>query len=285
MALEYLSELAIKQFITLALAEDIGEGDHTTNACIPKDALGRAYGLGKQSGVLAGMNLAERIMLHLDPEAKFKPLVKDGTTIHVGDKLFEIEGNQQAILKGERLILNCMQRMSGIATYTNQLNTLIKHTQARLLDTRKTTPNFRIMEKWAVLIGGGTNHRYNLADMVMIKDNHIDFAGGISKAIDKVKAYQADKNISVPIEVETRSIEEVKEVLLNTGVQRILLDNMSIKELEEAVALINGQTETEASGGINESTIAKIAETGVDYISVGALTHSAKSLDISLKAC
>ncbi len=285
MALEYLSELAINRFITMALAEDIGEGDHTTNACIPEDAEGKAFGLAKDDGIIAGINIGERIMLSLDSNITFNPLVKDGDDIKAGDRLFEVSGNQRAILQGERLLLNCMQRMSGIATYTSTLKKLIEGSKARLLDTRKTTPNFRLMEKWAVLIGGGTNHRYNLADMVMIKDNHIDFAGGITEAIEKVKTYLKERNLTIGIEVETRNLNEVQEVLSTQGVQRILLDNMTPEQLIEAVNLINGKVETEASGGITEETIAEIAQTGVDFISVGALTHSVKSLDISLKAC
>lgn len=284
MALEYLSELALNSFISLALAEDVGDGDHTTKSCIPIKDRSSAHLLVKEAGVLAGVNLAERIILRLDPSAQFDLKIKDGQDVNSGDIAFVLTANTQAILSGERLILNCMQRMSGIATKTKKYSELIKHTSAKLLDTRKTTPNFRMLEKWAVVIGGGQNHRFNLSDMLMIKDNHIDYAGSISQAISSAKKYLDDKSLVKKIEVEARNIREVEEIISNEGVYRILLDNMSIKQIKECLSIIPAHIQTEASGNINEGTIVEYAETGVDYISVGALTHSIQSLDLSLKA-
>ena len=283
-SLDYLSELVINRFITLALAEDVGEGDHSSLCCIDKEAEDKAKLIIKDEGILAGANLAERILLHIDPTVKFISYIKDGSHVSHGDIAFEVHGKAHTILKGERLLLNCMQRMSGIATYTQHLVSLIEGTNAKLLDTRKTTPNFRPFEKWAVLIGGGQNHRYNLADMIMLKDNHIDYAGGVIPAIQKAKQYVQEKKLNIDIEVETRDIEEVKQALTEGGVKRIMLDNMSCEQMVEAVNIIGEQAETEASGGINEETIRQVAETGVDYISIGALTHSYQSLDMSLKA-
>ncbi|MFT6055124.1 MAG: nicotinate-nucleotide pyrophosphorylase (carboxylating) [Roseivirga sp.] len=280
----YINETSLNQFIALALAEDIGDGDHSSLASIPADAHNSAYLLMKDSGVIAGVELAEIIFRTLDPSIIIETLAKDGEPVLKGDIIMKISGNSRAILSAERLMLNCMQRMSGIATYTDKLNQLISHTQARLLDTRKTTPNFRLMEKWAVHIGGGVNHRFGLYDMIMLKDNHNDFAGGITQSVTATQQYLKATGRELKIEVETRNIEEVKEVLSLAGVHRIMLDNMSPKLMKEAIALIQGSLETEASGGISENTIQAVAETGVDYISVGALTHSAKSLDISLKA-
>jgi len=280
---EYLSELAINSFIRLALAEDVGAGDHSSLACVPTTDIGRAELKCKDEGVLAGINLAERIFLLVDDKLGVKLYFKDGQYAKYGDIVLEVKGNQQSILKAERLVLNCMQRMSGIATYTHKMISMIAHTNAKLLDTRKTTPNFRIMEKWAVLIGGGHNHRFNLEDMIMIKDNHIDSAGSIKKALEKTASYIKEKKIDIKVEIETRNIEEVKKVLEVGLVDRIMLDNFDIPTTIEALALINSKYETECSGGINEETIVKVAETGVDYISVGALTHSFKSLDLSLK--
>ena len=284
MALEYLSELALNSFISLALSEDIGDGDHTTNSCISSADRSTAKLLVKEDGILAGVNLAERIILKLDPSAEFDLKIKDGQPVKTGDIAFIITANTRAILSGERLILNCMQRMSGIATKTKEYVNLIKHTNTKLLDTRKTTPNFRILEKWAVIIGGGKNHRYNLADMLMIKDNHIDYAGGITKAVTNAQSYLAEKKLDRKIEVEARSFEEVKEIVKCGGVFRILLDNMTPSQIKEALLLIPEGIETEASGNITDTTISKYSETGVDFISVGALTHSIKSLDLSLKA-
>lgn len=284
MSLEYLSEIAINSFIQLALAEDVGDGDHSSLACFDESATSKARLIIKDDGILAGVNLAERIFLKIDPNIKFTLLIKDGQEVKYGEIAFTVEGSTLSILKGERLALNCMQRMSGIATYTKYLTSLIKGTNAKLLDTRKTTPNFRMMEKWAVIIGGGYNHRYNLSDMVMLKDNHVDYAGGITKAVESTVSYLQAKNKNLKIEVETRNLDEVKEALSVQGVDRIMLDNMTCEEMKQAVELINGKVEVEASGGITEETIREVAETGVDFISVGALTHSIMSKDMSLKA-
>lgn len=282
--LVYLSEIAINSFISLALMEDVGDGDHSSLASIPADAQNKAKLLVKDSGIIAGINLAEKIFLKVDPLIQFHLSMKDGSQVKYGDIAFTVEGNARAILKAERLVLNCMQRMSAIATKTNQMAKMIGHTKAKLLDTRKTTPNFRMMEKWAVVIGGGYNHRYGLYDMIILKDNHVDYAGGIKQALENTFAYLHKTGKDIPVEIETRNLEEVKQALAVGGMQRIMLDNMNNEMLREAVKLINGQFETEASGGVNESTIVGIAETGVDFISVGALTHAIKSLDLSLKA-
>ncbi len=280
----YITDEALNDFIERAFSEDFGDGDHSTLASIPSESEQSAYLIMKEDGVIAGMELAPLIFRKLDPNIQIDYLVKDGDTVKTGDVIMRLKGKVHAILSGERLFLNCIQRMSGIATKTDQLNQLIKHTRARLLDTRKTTPNLRMLEKWAVVIGGGVNHRYGLFDMVMLKDNHNDFAGGITASVNATKSYLQRTNRDLKIEVETRNIEEVKEALDVGGVHRIMLDNMSNDEMKEAVQLIDGRSETEASGGITEATIKGVAETGVDYISVGALTHSIKSLDISLKA-
>lgn len=282
MALDYLSELSLKQFITFALAEDVADGDVTSLACIPSDAENTATLVMKADGIIAGINLAEKIFLHINPSIEFKANIRDGKEVKKGDVILTLKGNCRDILKGERIMLNCMQRMSAIATYTHFMVGLIKGTSAKLLDTRKTTPNFRMMEKWAVVIGGGNNHRYNLNDMVMIKDNHIDYAGGIKKAIFATQNYLEQKELKVKIEVEARDLGEVKEILDTGGVDRIMLDNMSNDDMKTAVEIIGDSAETEASGGITEETIRGVAETGVDFISVGALTHSVKSLDMSL---
>jgi nicotinate-nucleotide pyrophosphorylase (carboxylating) len=281
---KYINEDSLNQFINSALAEDIGDGDHSSLASIPAKAKNSAYLLMKDSGIIAGIDFAKVIFKKLDPNIEIEALVEDGEPVLRGDIIMKIHGNSRAILAGERLMLNCMQRMSGIATYTNKLAKVISHTKTKLLDTRKTTPNFRLMEKWAVHIGGGVNHRFGLFDMIMLKDNHNDFAGGITQAVSATKDYLATTGRDLKIEVETRNLDEVKEVLSLSGVHRIMLDNMSPKLMKEALGLIQGRLETEASGGISETTIQAVAETGVDYISVGAMTHSAKSLDISLKA-
>lgn len=281
---DYITPESLHDFIDRALAEDIRDGDHSSLASIPADARNTAYLLMKASGIIAGMELAEIIFKKLDPRMEILSSVADGTAVKEGEIILKIHGNSRAILSAERLVLNCMQRMSGIATYTHYLSSLIADTKTRLLDTRKTTPNFRMMEKWAVLIGGGVNHRYGLFDMIMLKDNHVDFAGGISKAVSATVNYLAKTGKDLKIEVETRNLEEVQQALDTEKVDRIMLDNMSPKEMTRAVALIAGRSETEASGGITESTIQAAAASGVDYISVGALTHSVKSLDISLKA-
>ena len=280
----YITEASLDAFIVQALNEDLGDGDHSSLASIPERATNEAYLLMKDSGVIAGMELAEIIFKKLDPELKVLSTTADGTHVNKGDIIMRVQGRSQAILSAERLVLNCMQRMSGIATLTARLTSMISHTKARLLDTRKTTPNFRMMQKWAVVIGGGVNHRYGLFDMIMLKDNHADFAGGITQAVSSTLDYLKKTGRDLKIEVETRNLEEVREALATGAVDRIMLDNMSVSTTKEAVEIIAGRTETEASGGITESTIADVAGTGVDYISVGALTHSARSIDISLKA-
>lgn len=268
----------------MSLAEDVGDGDHSSLASIGENVIQEAQLIVKDNGILAGVNLAERICLKVDDSLKFDLKIKDGSTVQVGDIAFTLSGKARSILKAERLVLNCMQRMSGIATYTHSLNKLIEGTGARLLDTRKTTPLFRAMEKWAVVIGGGMNHRFNLADMIMLKDNHIDYAGGMEQAISQTQAYLKANKKKLKIEVETRSLEEVSQVVKIGGVDRVMFDNMAPDLLKQAVKLVAGKMETEASGGITEKTIRAVAETGVDFISVGALTHSVKSLDMSLKA-
>ncbi len=280
----YVTDTGLNDFIDRALAEDLGDGDHSSLASIPEEAVKSAYLIMKEDGVIAGLELAPLIFHKLDPEMELEFLVNDGDTVKIGDVILRLKGKVRAILSGERLLLNCMQRMSGIATKTAYLNELIQGTNAKLLDTRKTTPNMRMLEKWAVVIGGGVNHRYGLYDMIMLKDNHNDFAGGIKESVSATKRYLKAINKALKIEVETRDLKEVEEVLTVGGVDRIMLDNMSNEEMSEAVKIINGRSETEASGGITESTIRSIAQTGVDFISVGALTHSIKSLDISLKA-
>lgn len=282
--LNYLTQKAINDFIAAAIKEDVGDGDHSTLAAIPKAAHNSAHLLIKGKGIIAGMEMAKVIFHEYDRSLEIDLFIKDGETVKEGDIGLKVSGSARSILTMERLVLNCLQRMSGIATYTNELAKSISHTKAKLLDTRKTTPNFRIMEKWAVAIGGGTNHRFGLYDMIMLKDNHIDFAGGISKAIKAVQDYLKTTNKSLRIEVETRTLEEVREVLAVGGVDVIMLDNMDTATMKEAVQIIGGRYITEASGGITETTIKAVAECGVDYISIGALTHSLKSLDMSLKA-
>ena len=284
MQLSYLSPEATDQFIRSALREDVGDGDHSSLASVPATARKRARLLIKDTGVLAGAALAPIIFRAVDPDLEVTPLLEDGVLVKPGDVGLTVQGKAQSILQAERLVLNCMQRMSGIATRTRHFTGLIAHTKAKLLDTRKTTPNFRMMEKWAVVIGGGVNHRFGLFDMIILKDNHVDYAGGITQAIRASRDYLRRTGKDLKIVVETRSLDEVDEVLEVGGVYRIMLDNMSPDLMREAVARIHGKYFTEASGGITEATIGAVAETGVDYISVGALTHSVKSLDISLKA-
>ncbi|MBS1772575.1 MAG: carboxylating nicotinate-nucleotide diphosphorylase [Bacteroidetes bacterium] len=276
--------LTTQEFIAAALKEDIGSGDHSTLASISADAMGKAVLKVKEPGILAGVQLAQDIFHHLEPAATFTIYKNDGDGVAIGDIAFEVTAKVHTILQAERLSLNCMQRMSGIATLTNQYVEKIKNYKTKILDTRKTTPLFREFEKLAVKIGGGENHRMGLYDMVMLKDNHIDFCGGIEKAIAKTKQYLADNNIDLKIEVETRSIEDVKRVLAVGGIHRIMLDNYAPQQIAEAVSLINGQYETEASGGITIDNIEAYAATGVDYISAGAIIHHAVSLDLSLKA-
>ncbi|MEP0712624.1 carboxylating nicotinate-nucleotide diphosphorylase [Algoriphagus sp.] len=280
----YLSEEAISTFIASAFAEDIGPGDYSSLSSIPENKTGQAKLLIKGDGILAGVEMAEKIFKTFDPDLEVELLINDGDHVKFGDVGLIVRGSSISILSSERLVLNCMQRMSGIATLTHRLTEKILHTKARLMDTRKTTPNFRLMEKWAVLIGGGVNHRYALYDMVMLKDNHVDFAGGIRQAITSCKAYLEANNLDLKIEIETRNLDEVKEVLTVGGVDQIMLDNMDYATMREAVSLIGDRYKTEASGGITEETLVDVADCGVDYISMGALTHSVKSLDISLKA-
>lgn len=276
----------LRHLVDEALKEDIGEGDHSTLSCIPRDAKGKAVLKIKQAGILAGMQVAEKIFSYKEPASVFKPFKKDGDTMQEGEKAFEVEASVHTILQCERLVLNCMQRMSGIATLTRSYTDKLKGYKTRLLDTRKTTPNFRLLEKEAVRIGGGVNHRFGLYDMIMLKDNHIDYCGGIEKAIGKAAEYVRLEKPGLKIEVETRSIDDVKKVMaVGKGkVFRIMLDNFTPELLKEAVDIIKEMFETEASGGINLDNIQEYAKTGVDYVSVGALIHQAKSLDLSLKA-
>lgn len=267
-----------------ALKEDVGEGDHSTLATIGKNEQGAAILKIKQNGILAGMEVAERIFKHLDKQAILHPIKKDGDEMQAGEIAFTIDANVYALLTGERLVLNCMQRMSGIATLTKKYTDLLKGYKTKILDTRKTTPNFRLLEKEAVRIGGGTNHRFGLYDMIMLKDNHIDFCGGIEKAIEKAWQYVQEKKPGLKIEVETRNIEDVKKVMHVGKVNRIMLDNFTPAEIVEALKIIDKKFETEASGGIDLENLQSYAATGVDYISSGAIIHQAKSLDLSLKA-
>ncbi len=271
-------------FIEAALAEDIGTGDYSTLASIPPGARGKAILKIKEDGIIAGLALAEQIFTYLEPGAVITFNKKDGDTVAIGETAFEVSASVHTILKAERLVLNCMQRMSGIATLTHQYVDAIKGYPTKILDTRKTTPLFRAYEKEAVHIGGGVNHRMGLYDMVMLKDNHIDFCGGIEKAITQTNEYLKANNLNLAIEVETRNIDDVKRVLATGNVSRIMLDNYTPEQIEEAVALIGNKYETEASGGINLSNIVAYARTGVDYISVGAIIHHAVSMDLSLKA-
>ncbi|RYE29781.1 MAG: carboxylating nicotinate-nucleotide diphosphorylase [Sphingobacteriaceae bacterium] len=274
----------IQNFINLALAEDVGDGDHTSLATIPAEAKGKAKLLVKEAGVLAGAELALQIFHTVDADLQVNSLLQDGASIKPGDIVFYVEGSAQSILKAERLVLNCMQRMSGIATKTNEIVQLIAGSGVKLLDTRKTTPGMRYLEKWAVRIGGGVNHRFGLYDMILIKDNHVDYAGGIKQAIKEARQYLKDQHKNLQIEIEVRNMQELQQVLDEGGADRIMLDNFSVPQLKEAVDLIDKRYITEASGGITSENIAAYATTGVDYISSGALTHSVKSLDLSLKA-
>jgi nicotinate-nucleotide pyrophosphorylase (carboxylating) len=274
----------IHEFIRLALQEDIGDGDHTSLSTIPADAQGKARLLVKDTGMIAGVALAELICQAVDSQLRVEVLIADGTFVKPGDVVLTVAGRSQAILQAERLLLNCMQRMSGIATYTHQLVRLLDGLPTKLLDTRKTTPNFRICEKWATRIGGAVNHRFALYDMILIKDNHVDYAGGIEAAIQKANDYLKTTGRNLQIEIEVRNLAELDQVLQVGNVQRIMLDNFSFENLREAVRRIGSRYPTEASGGINEQTIRQYAECGVDYVSVGALTHQVKSLDLSLKA-
>lgn len=280
----YLTREKIHAFIKAAFLEDVGEGDHSTQACIPINKSGKANLLIKEDGIIAGLELAKMIFEYYDPNLQVNLILNDGQPVVKGDIGLVVEGAAASILSTERLVLNCLQRMSGIATKTHYYNRLIAHTDAKILDTRKTTPNFRMLEKWAVSLGGGQNHRFALYDMIMLKDNHLDFAGGIRKALEATHHYLKTNNLDLQIEVETRNLGEVQEVLEIGGVDFIMLDNMDYETTEKAVKLIDHRFKTEASGGINEETVRNVAECGVDFISVGALTHHIQSLDISLKA-
>jgi nicotinate-nucleotide pyrophosphorylase (carboxylating) len=274
--------LSVDQFIDFALAEDIGDGDHTTQAIIGSEVYGVGVIRAKEGGIICGLTLAERIFSRVDTSLKVHLHTRDGAGVTPGETVLRVEGKVASILTAERLVLNCMQRMSGIATMTRRMADLLEGTTARLLDTRKTTPNFRVFEKQAVAAGGGMNHRFGLYDMILIKDNHVDAAGGIVPALQAARKYLQTTGKSLKIEVETRTLDEVREAVESGLADRLLLDNFSVERLREAVAWINGRVETEASGNINEQTIRAVAETGVSYISCGALTHSYKSLDLSL---
>ncbi len=274
----------LEEAIKNALAEDIGDGDHTSLACIDKDKTGKARLLVKEDGIIAGVDVAKTIYSLFDPRIKMDIFIPDGNPIKKGDVVFNVEGNVISILSTERLVLNFMQRMSGIATYTHQIMKLLENLPVKILDTRKTSPNLRIFEKKAVALGGGHNHRFGLYDMILIKDNHIDFAGGIEEAINATQLYLKSLNKNLPIEIEARSLEDVRNIIQIGQVNRIMLDNFTPELLKEAIEIINHQFETEASGGITIENIRSYAETGVNYISVGALTHQIKSLDLSLKA-
>ncbi len=276
--------MSIEEIIIQALKEDVGSGDHSSLLSISPETQGKSKLLVKENGVIAGVEIALKVFEKVDATLKVEVFIKDGEKVKIGDVVFEVSGKVQSILTTERLVLNIMQRMSGIATTTAYYNSIIAGTNTRLLDTRKTTPNLRVLEKMAVRIGGGHNHRMGLYDMIMLKDNHIDFAGGLKNALEKTNHYLKEKNISLQIEIETRSIDDVKEALQLGGFHRIMFDNFTPEQVKEAVMLVNGAYETEASGGITTETLRAYAETGVDFISVGALTHSIKSLDLSLKA-
>ena len=273
-----------KQLISLWFAEDIGDGDHTTLSCIPATALGKSQLIVKENGVLAGVDVAREIFKAFDPELKMTVYITDGTEVKVGDIAFDVEGKVQSLLQTERLMLNIMQRMSGVASRTREYVKALEGTKTRVLDTRKTTPGLRLLEKAAVKIGGGVNHRIGLYDMILLKDNHVDFAGGIENAIRRTKAYLKEKHKDLKIEIEVRNFDELAQVMAVGGVDRIMLDNFTPENTRKAVDLIAGKYETESSGGITFSTLKDYADCGVDYISVGALTHSVKSLDMSFKA-
>ena len=267
-----------------SIREDVGDGDHSSLACIPSDARGRAKLLVKDQCIIAGVDFARQVFNYLDDSIQIEVQIQDGQPVKFGDVVFYVEGNTQSILKAERLVLNAMQRMSAIATKTNEYVKLLDGTATKILDTRKTTPGLRALEKWAVTIGGGENHRFALYDMIMLKDNHIDFAGGLSKAIEQTQAYLKEHGKDLKIIVESRNLEEVEEILKHQGIYRILLDNFSLENTRMAVNLINGRCLTESSGGMNEKNIRQYAECGVDYISTGAITHSVYNKDLSLKA-
>lgn len=273
------------KLIELAFAEDIGDGDHTTLCCIPEDAVGKSHLLVKEDGILAGVEVARKVFNKFDPTLKMTVFIKDGASVKKGDIAFVVEGRVRSLLQTERIMLNIMQRMSGIATMTHKYVQRIAGTGAHVLDTRKTTPGMRMLEKQAVKIGGGMNHRIGLFDMILLKDNHVDFAGGIENAIDRCHTYLKEKHLDLKIEIEVRNFEELHRVLDKGGVDRVMLDNFSVADTKKAVDIIDHRVEVESSGGITFETIRDYAEQGVDFISVGALTHSVKGLDLSFKAC
>lgn len=273
------------RLIDLAFSEDIGDGDHTTLCCIPADAVGKSKLLIKEEGVLAGMRVARQIFHHFDPGMRVEEFIGDGARVKPGDVAMVVTGKVRSLLQTERLMLNVMQRMSGIATMTAEYARRLEGTHTRVLDTRKTTPGMRMLEKEAVKIGGGTNHRIGLFDMILLKDNHVDFAGGIAQALDRCAAYQREKGLHLKVEIECRSFDEIRQVMEHGGADRIMLDNFSVADTRKAVEMIGGKFETESSGGITLDTLRDYAECGVDFISVGALTHSVKGLDMSFKAC
>lgn len=281
----YTVEELEDKLIDLAFAEDIGDGDHTTLCCIPEDAMGKSHLLIKEDGILAGVEVAKKVFDRFDNTMKVEVLIGDGAEVKKGDIAMVVTGEVRSLLQTERLMLNIMQRMSGIATMTHKYVEKLKGTKTHVLDTRKTTPGMRMLEKQAVKIGGGMNHRIGLFDMILLKDNHVDFAGGITNAIDRCHAYLKEKNLDLKIELEVRNFDELNQVLTHGGVNRIMLDNFSVADTKKAVELIGGRYETESSGGITFDTIRDYAECGVDFISVGALTHSVKGLDMSFKAC
>lgn len=277
-------ETELNLIIENAIREDVGDGDHSSLACIPTDVQGKAQLLVKDNGIIAGVDFAKRVFHYVEPDMKVNVLINDGEAVAHGDVVLTVSGSSHAILKAERLVLNVMQRMSAIATKTKSYADILEGTKTKILDTRKTTPGIRALEKWAVKIGGGENHRFALYDMIMLKDNHIDFAGGITKAIEKTKNYLTETGKDLKIIIEARDLAEIREILRSDGIHRILIDNFSYEDTRKAVAMINGKCQTESSGGINEETLRNYAECGVDYISSGALTHSVYNMDLSLKA-
>ena len=279
---QFQNELQI--IIKNAIREDVGDGDHSSLACIPTNAQGKAKLLVKDDGIIAGVEFAKQIFNYVDENLQVETLINDGKKVKYGDVVFYVSGSSQSILKAERLVLNAMQRMSAIATKTRMFMDLLKGTKTKILDTRKTTPGIRAIEKWAVKIGGGENHRFALYDMIMLKDNHIDFAGGVVQAIEKTQQYLKKTNRDLKIIVEARNLDEIKKILTKKGIHRILIDNFNYEDTRKAVALIGDTCQTESSGGINEKTVRKYADCGVDYISSGALTHSIYNMDLSLKA-
>lgn len=273
------------RLIDLSFSEDIGDGDHTTLCCIPEDAMGKSKLLIKEAGILAGVRIAKEIFHRFDPSMQVEVFIEDGARVQPGDVAMVVTGKVRSLLQTERLMLNVMQRMSGIATMTARYVERLEGTRTRVLDTRKTTPGMRMLEKEAVKIGGGVNHRIGLFDMILLKDNHVDFSGGIANALDRCQAYLKEKGLSLKVEIEVRSFDEIRQVLEHGGADRIMLDNFSVEDTRRAVEMIGGRIETESSGGITFDTIRDYAECGVDYVSVGALTHSVKGLDMSFKAC